>query len=66
MDGSRSVERERCGVGCYFDDARNIQVHCFEPGKCRCRCGQRVVRKPRRRDRLKFGRGSDNSDFSLE
>lgn len=44
---------------CSFDPIHNITIHRFEPGACRCRCGDRIVRAPVKEDRFggeKFGR----------
>lgn len=34
---------------CYFDDERGIMIHCFEPGRCLCKCKKKCVRRPVKR-----------------
>jgi hypothetical protein len=41
---------------CAYDDQLKIMIHRFDSGSCRCRCGERIIRKPKKRVRTKFGR----------
>lgn len=41
---------------CSYDDHLEMMIHRFDSGSCRCRCGERIIRKPKKRVRMKFGR----------
>jgi hypothetical protein len=61
MSDLRSSERR--DVECSYDEVRGVTIHRFKPGQCKCRCGKRVVRKPVKKNRILFGKHSENSDF---
>lgn len=41
---------------CSYDENYKVVIHRFDMGDCRCRCGEKVVRKPKKQVRMKFGR----------
>jgi hypothetical protein len=47
------------GPMCSYDEKSGVVIHRFDIGKCKCRCGERVVRKPVKRTRLKFGKEAE-------
>jgi hypothetical protein len=61
MEESRYPQREPVKL-CALDEARGVMVHRFDPGQCRCRCGEKVIRKPVKKSRMKFGQ-SEDTDF---
>lgn len=40
---------------CSYDEKLDMVIHRFDMGVCRCRCGERIVRKPKKKVRMKFG-----------
>jgi len=49
---------------CYPHPKYKITVHCFQPGQCRCTCGEIVIRRQVRRKKIgNFGRGQ-SANFS--
>lgn len=43
---------------CYWDEELGVTVHRFAPGKYICRCGQKIVRQPVRKQRAGYyGKG---------
>lgn len=57
-------EREASELMCEYDEQREVVIHRFDTGDCRCRCGEKVVRKPIKRVRLKFGKAANDTDFT--
>lgn len=64
MEDPRSPERGSTELLCSYDEERGVVVHRFGVGKCKCRCGEKIIRKPVKRLRMKFGRQAEDSDFT--
>ena len=44
---------------CYYSEKYKRVIHVFQPGKCRCICGKRVIRKPFVNKKIDFYMGGD-------